>query len=139
LGANNQKLRGWCGNGKPDARRTRKLLGEQGSGHEAEDENDEGKESAEAASGIERGRVVDRGHAKEAKAEKNGSPEKPAGPTAEEAEKKKRSGKKKRKETVNARADRAKDVTAIELAGGKEIEGSGEKADPRSASDGMKE
>lgn len=39
---------------------------------------------------------------------------------------------------MEARTDGAEDVTAVELSGGEEIEGSSEKADPCSAADRVK-
>jgi hypothetical protein len=119
-------------------------LVEDGDGHEAEEENEEGEENAEAAIGIEREGIVDRGHAKKAEAEENSGPNVPDAPTlahpvAVEAEKQQENGKEERQKAMAARAYGTEDVPAIELPGGKEVERSGEEADPGGAADGMEE
>ena len=56
-------------------------LVEDGDGHEAEEENEEGEKYAEAAIGIEGERIVDGGHAEEAEAEEDPGPNVPDAPT----------------------------------------------------------
>jgi len=58
---------------------------------------------------------------------------------AVETEEKKENGEEDGEEAVAARADGAEDVATIELAGGQQVEGSGEKADPGGTADGMEE
>jgi hypothetical protein len=104
--------------------RTSRTLAEDGDGHEAEQENEEGEEDAEAAMGIERERIVDGGHAEEAEGEEDSGPKVPdapalTNPMAVEAEKQEENRKKERQEAMAARAYGTKDVAAIELAGGK--------------------
>jgi len=99
-------------------------LVEDGDGHEAEEENEEGEKYAEAAIGVEREGIVDGSHAQEAEAEENSGPNVPdapalADPMAVEAEKQQENREEEGKETVAARAYGTKDVAAIELSGGK--------------------
>lgn len=109
---------------------------QQRSGHEGEEQDDESEESSEVAGEIERSGVVNGSDAKKTDAEKKGSPKIPAVPK-EIAEREKSERKEVRGEAMKARKDRAKDVTAIELASGKEIQGSGEEADPCGTTDGI--
>jgi len=119
------------------ARATEPVLLEEGGGHEAEDENQEGKEGGAVARVAQWFRMEDGKRAKKTDADEQSGPDIPAAPVAESQESQEH-GKKNRGGTMSALADGAEDVAAIELPGGKKIERSGEKADPCGASDRMK-
>jgi len=88
--------------------------------------------------------VVDRGGAEEAEAEKKDGPDVPEAPAVgvaremaggEVAETEQESRNKPGGNAVNARADGAEDVAAVELSGGQEIERGDKEADPGGAAD----
>lgn len=109
----------------------------EGSGHEAEEENEESCQSGEAAGRVERGGVVNWGDTEKANSEEKKSPHIPSGP--EVAEGKKRKREEPGEEAMNTSADGAKNVSAVELTGREKIQRGGEKADPSGAADGVKE
>jgi hypothetical protein len=114
------------------------VLFEEGGGHEAEDENEEGEESGGAAAGVQRLGVVDGKGAEKTDGDQHGGPDVPTRPKAE-AEKNQEQRKEDRGDAMSALIDGAEDVAAVELRGGEEIERSGEETDPSGAADGMKE
>lgn len=92
--------------------------------------------------------IVEGGGAEEADAEEEGGPDVPEAPLRAEAAGMERSEVAERKEAkreepgkdaMEAWADAAKDVAAVKLAGGEEIERSGEEADPGRAANGREE
>jgi len=92
---------------------------EDGGGHEAEDENEQGQESGEAARRVEGSRIVDGGYAEEALRQQEPSPNVPNKPDAAEWKKGKRD--KDAGNAVKAGADGSEDVPAVELSAGQEI------------------
>ena len=108
--------------------------GSVGGGQEQDDEA-EGDEGVVPA--FERLVAGDEGMA-HAGGEEDGGPENPADPE-EEASEQKSDGQEKTQATMDARRDGVEDVSAIELAGGHEIERSDEEADPAGDQDRMAE
>lgn len=101
-----------------------------GGGHEREDEDGEGEKGAEAAGRVEGNGIVNGRDAEETEAKENNSPDIPDAPvggafgrsqSGEEAQGEKEEGDHPRGKPVHARADRAEDVAAVELASWEEI------------------
>src|ERR1700687_9236 len=101
------------------ARATEPVLLEEGGGHEAEDENQEGKEGGAVARGAQWFRIEDGKSAKKTDADEQSGPDIPAAPVAESQESQEH-GKKNRGGTMSARADGGEGVTAVEVRGGEE-------------------
>jgi hypothetical protein len=108
-------------------------------GHEAEEENQKGKEGAKLASGIERLEFARWSNAEKAKTEEEDSPDIPPGPMEKQAESEQKEGKEKREQTMDPNTDGTEDVAAIELACGKKVQRSGKETDPSGASYRMKQ
>src|SRR5712664_3473974 len=119
-----------------DAART---LGENACQHETEEENDEREKGAEVANGIERCWVVNGRDTKESHTKKHGAPNVPGLPEMKQAQGDESKRYKKGGEAMQARANRTKNMAAIQLADGEQVHGSHEQTDPRGAADGRQE
>jgi len=108
-------------------------------GHKGKEKDCQSKERSPAAAGIERRGIVDRGDAKEAHGENHGGPEVPTFPEGKDSEYHKTSGKEEGGIPVCARVERAKNVAAIELGDGDEVQGGEKKTNPSGAADGRQE
>lgn len=105
-------------------------------GHEGQDEDRQSEQRAELATGIERRGVVDGRSTKEANTEEEPSPNVPTRPLPEIAESNQSGRKKPRRNAMKARAHGTKNVAAVELCGGEQVERGGKESDPGGTSDG---
>jgi hypothetical protein len=119
----------------------RRCLGtnQDGGKHETEEEDDECKEGAEAAKGIEWRWVVDGRDTKESHSKQHGAPDVPGLPEMKQAQGNESKRNEKGGKAMQARANGTKDMSAVQLAYGEQVHGSHEQTDPCGAADGRKE
>jgi len=106
--------------------------------HETEQEDDQSEEGAEAAKGIEWRWVVNGRDTKESHTKKHGAPNVPGLPEMKQTQRDESQGHEKGGKAMQARADGTKDVAAVQLADGEQVQGSHEQTDPCGAADGWK-
>src|SRR5207302_2416197 len=91
-------------------------------GHEGEEKDQQSQERSPSAAGIESRGIVDGWDAEESHCEDHSRPEVPTFPEAEESEHGKTSRQEERRIPVQARVERTKNMTTIELGNGHEVQ-----------------
>ena len=107
--------------------------------HEAQQKYQQRYSRCESPPRIERNCIVDWRAAQKAQSKENGCPDIPSAPVPEETEQQQQYRQECRNNAMAARAHRAQNMPAIQLARRQQIQGRGKKSDPRCSPHGVQE